>query len=82
MLFQFGTLAAQVPIFVYVTFSSKMLYANYALAPRLFDGFTPANDQLLAGVSMHLIAVSVALIAITFSFYHWYQENEKRTGLV
>jgi putative membrane protein len=82
MLFQFGALAGQVPVFVYITFSSSIIYPAYAQAPRLVAGFTPAEDQLLAGVGMHLIAVGVALVAIIFSFYHWYQENERRTGLV
>ena len=76
MLYMLGVLIAMTPVFAYITFSEDILYPTYEYAPRLFPDFSAANDQLLAGVMMKIVGMSVALIAFGFSFYRWYQEKK------
>ena len=78
MLYLLGVIIGMMPIHAYITFSHDILYPTYELAPRLFASFTPADDQLLAGVSMQLLAMLVGLGALTVAFYRWYQAGEKR----
>ncbi len=75
MLYVLGVLIAMTPVFAYITFSQEILYPTYEFAPRLFPDFSPANDQLLAGVMMKLVGMFVALGAFGVSFYGWYQEK-------
>jgi len=82
MLYQPAVIIAMTPVFAYITFSSDVLYPTYEYAPRLaILGITmdPANDQLLAGVMMKIVGMSVAMIAFGVSFYHWYERSEKST---
>lgn len=78
MLYLLGVIIGMMPIHAYITFSNDILYPTYELAPRLFPTFTPADDQLLAGVSMQLVAMLVGFGALTVAFYRWYQAGEKR----
>ena len=75
MLYVLGVLIAMTPVFAYITFSQDILYPTYEFAPRLFPNFSPADDQLLAGVMMKLVGMFVALGAFGVSFYGWYQEK-------
>ncbi|ACB75351.1 cytochrome c oxidase assembly protein [Opitutus terrae] len=65
------------PIFAYVTFSQDVLYATYEYAPRILPGFSAADDQLLAGSSMKLVGMAVALGAIAVCFWRWYAAGER-----
>ncbi len=65
------------PVFAYITFSENILYPTYEYAPRLFDKFAASDDQLLAGVGMKIVGMSVALGAFGVSFYHWFQAGER-----
>jgi putative membrane protein len=76
MLYVIGVIIGMTPIFAYITFSDDILYPTYEFAPRLFADFSPADDQLLAGVMMKIIGMIVAFIAFGVSFYHWYRENK------
>lgn len=76
MLIQVGMIVGMTPLFVYIVFSTDILYPTYAQAPRILAGLSAASDQLTAGVIMKLSGLVVALIAITASFYRWYQQNE------
>ncbi|HVT73312.1 MAG TPA: cytochrome c oxidase assembly protein [Lacunisphaera sp.] len=67
------------PVFAYITFSSDILYPTYEFAPRL-TWMTPKDDQLLGGVMMEIIGMSVLIGAFTISFYRWYRSTEKKTG--
>lgn len=73
MIFLVAVLIGMTPVFAYITFSQDILYPTYEFAPRLVADFSPANDQLLAGVSMKLVGLSVSLIAFGVSFYRWAQ---------
>jgi putative membrane protein len=75
MLYLLGTLIAMTPVYAYITFSHDILYPTYEYAPRLFANFSPADDQLLAGVSMKILGMLVALAAFAVSFYRWYQDS-------
>ncbi len=78
MLYFVGVLIAMTPLFAYLTFSQEILYPTYEYAPRVIAGFSPADDQLLAGVSMKLVGVFVALGAVAVSFFRWYQAGMAR----
>ena len=78
MIYLLSVLIAMTPIFAYITFSETILYPTYEYAPRLVDALTPAQDQLLAGASMKIVGMTVALIAFGMSFYRWFQESERK----
>lgn len=78
MLYLLGVIIGMMPIHAYITFSHDIVYATYEYAPRLFASFSAADDQLLAGVSMQLMAMLVGMAAFTGAFYRWYQAGEKR----
>lgn len=75
MVYQVAVIIAMTPVFAYITFSSDILYPTYEYAPRI-TSLTAAADQLLAGVMMKLVGMSVALIAFGVSFYRWYQAGD------
>ena len=77
MLYFFGVLVGMTPLFAYITFSQDILYPTYEFAPRVIADFSPADDQLLAGVSMKLVGMFVALGAVAVSFYRWYQAGQQ-----
>lgn len=78
MLYLLGVIIGMTPIHAYITFSHDTLYATYEFAPRLFANFTPEDDQLLAGVSMQLVALLVSMAAFGVAFYRWYEAGERR----
>lgn len=78
MLYLLGVIIGMMPIHAYITFSHDIVYSNYEFAPRLYPNFSPADDQLLAGVSMQLVAMLVGMGAFTVAFYRWYQAGERR----
>lgn len=80
MLYLLGVIIGMMPIHAYITFSHDILYPTYEYAPRLFASFTPADDQLLAGVSMQLVAMLVGMGAFGVAFYRWYQAGERKAG--
>lgn len=79
MLYQLGVIIGMTPLFAYITFSTDILYPTYEYAPRLFEDFTAANDQLLAGTMMKIGGLMIGVLAIGVSFYQWYQANERAT---
>lgn len=76
MLYLVGVLIAMTPVFAYITFSGDVLYPTYEFAPRLFARFSAKDDQLLAGVSMKLVGMGVALATFGVAFYRWYEEKK------
>ncbi|PTX96385.1 cytochrome c oxidase assembly protein [Opitutus sp. ER46] len=78
MLYVLGVIIGLMPVHAYITFSHDILYPVYEYAPRLFTSFSAADDQLLAGVSMQLVAILVSLGAFGVSFYRWYEQGERR----
>jgi putative membrane protein len=76
MLYMLGVLIGMTPIFAYITFSHDILYPTYEYAPRLFANFSANDDQLLAGVSMKIVGMCVALAAFGVAFYRWYEEKK------
>lgn len=76
MIYFFLVLILLTPVYAYVTFSDNILYPTYEYAPRLFPTFSAADDQLLAGVSMKIIGMAVAIGAFGVSFFRWYQAGE------
>lgn len=79
MLYFLGVTIGMTPVFAYITFSSDVLYPTYEFAPRLFDRLSPHEDQVLGGVMMKLVGMSVMMGAFVVAFYRWYQQTE-RTG--
>ncbi len=78
MLYLLGVIIGMMPIHAYITFSHDTLYPVYEYAPRLFPSFSPEDDQLLAGVSMQLVAMLVGIGAFGVAFYRWYQAGERK----
>jgi len=78
MLYQLVIVIGMTPAFAYITFSDRVLYAVYEYAPRLISGFSPQEDQLLAGSMMKIIGMAVALASFGWSFYRW-QAADKRS---
>ncbi|MES2693331.1 MAG: cytochrome c oxidase assembly protein [Verrucomicrobiota bacterium] len=76
MLYLLAVIITMTPVFAYLTFSQDILYPTYEFAPRIIPDFTPAQDQLLAGVMMKIIGMSVAMGAFAVSFYRWYQAKK------
>ena len=75
MIYQFCVEVGLTPVFAYVVFSDSILYISYEYAPRLIANFSPADDQLLAGVIMKIVGMAVAVAAFGWSFYHWSREE-------
>ena len=78
MIYVFAVAVGLTPLFAFVTFSPEVLYPTYEFAPRLIDGFSPMDDQLLAGAIMKLGNVAVTVIVFMVVFYLWYRQSEMR----
>jgi putative membrane protein len=76
MLYIFGTEVAMIPVSAYVVFSSDILYPTYEYAPRLIAGFSPADDQLMAGIIMKITGMAVSLGAMAYCFYKWSKASQ------
>jgi putative membrane protein len=76
MLYLFGTEIAMIPVSAYVVFSTDILYPTYEFAPRLISGFTPADDQLMAGVIMKVVGMMVTLSALGLCFFKWFRVSD------
>jgi putative membrane protein len=80
ILYLFGTEVAMIPVSAYVVFSTDVLYSTYEYAPRLFAGFSPADDQLAAGVLMKVAGMAVTITVLAFCFFRWSRETGLRGG--
>jgi len=81
MLYLFIVGIAFTPLFVFITFSDNVLYPTYDFAPRLIEGFTPMDDQILAGAIMKLSNVVVTIFGFAIIFFLWYYQSEGKSGL-
>jgi putative membrane protein len=80
MLYVFGTEVAMIPVSAYVVFSGDILYPTYEYAPRLIAGFSPADDQLMAGIIMKATGMAVSLAALGYCFYRWSRASQAKSG--
>jgi putative membrane protein len=78
ILYLLATEVAMIPVSAYVVFSSDILYPTYEYAPRLIAGFSPADDQLVAGVIMKVSGMAVTLVALGICFFKWAARSEAR----
>lgn len=78
MIYFVGITIGMTPVFAYITFSTDILYPTYEFAPRIIEGFSPRDDQLLAGAMMKLGGMLVMMGVFGVSFYKWYQLSEPR----
>jgi putative membrane protein len=76
MLYLLAVVITMTPVFAYITFSDHVLYPTYEFAPRLFENFSAADDQLLAGTMMKIIGMIVSIGAFMVAFYRYYQEKK------
>ena len=79
MLYLFVVGIAFTPLFVFITFSDNVLYPTYEFAPRLIAGFSPMDDQILAGAIMKLSNVVVTVVGFTIIFLLWYYQSEGKS---
>ena len=77
MIYLFATAVAFTPLFAFITFSNEVLYPTYEFAPRLIPGFSPMDDQLLAGAIMKLGNVVVTFTGFVIIFVLWYRQSER-----
>ena len=80
ILYFFCVLVGMTPVFAYITFSDGILYPTYEYAPRLIENFSAADDQLLAGVGMKIVGMSITLAAVAVSFSRWYKAGSTKTS--
>jgi putative membrane protein len=76
MIYVFGTEVAMIPVSAYVVFSGDILYPTYEYAPRLIAGFSPADDQLMAGIIMKITGMAVSLAALGLCFFKWARQSQ------
>lgn len=57
-----------------ITFSELPIYATYELAPPI-PGFTPLDDQRMAGLNMRIGAAIVSWTAISILFLRWNRDE-------
>ncbi len=77
MIYLFATAIAFTPLFAFISFSSEVIYPTYEFAPRLIEGFSPMDDQLLAGAIMKLGNIVVTLLGFSIIFVLWYRQSER-----
>lgn len=80
MLYLIGVVIGMTPVFAFIAFSNDILYPTYEYAPRLFEGFGPAEDQLMGSVIMKVGGMGVTFIVFIVAFYRWYRASEVRAG--
>jgi putative membrane protein len=80
MIYIFGTEVAMIPVSAYVVFSGDILYPTYEYAPRLVAGFSPADDQLMAGIIMKITGMAVSLAALGICFFKWARQSQGGTA--
>ncbi len=76
MLYFFLSVITMTPLFAYIAFSHDILYPTYEFAPRVVADFSAKDDQLLAGVSMQLMSVAVAIAAFGVAFFRWSRTDQ------
>ena len=79
MLYVFGTEVGMIPVSAYVVFSRDILYPTYEYAPRLVAWLTPADDQLLAGITMKFVGMAVSMAALAVCFFKWSKSSDKQS---
>ncbi len=77
MIYVFGTEISMIPVSAYIVFSGDILYPTYEYAPRLIAGFTPADDQLTAGIIMKISGMLVSLTALGVCFFKWSRASSR-----
>jgi putative membrane protein len=80
MLYVFGTEVAMIPVSAYIVFSGDILYPTYEYAPRLISGFSPADDQLTAGIIMKITGMAVSLTVLGICFFRWSKAQPQPPG--
>lgn len=80
MLYFLSATIAMTPIFAFIAFSDNVLYPTYEYAPRLFENFTPVNDQLMGAAIMKFGDLTVTGIVLIYAFYRWYRVTESDSG--
>ena len=78
MLYLVAVVIGMTPAFAYIAFSTDILYPTYEYAPRLFPGFSPADDQLFGAVLMKAGGMGVTFLAFMATFYRWYRSAERQ----
>ena len=77
MIYVFGTEISMIPVSAYIVFSGDILYPTYEYAPRLLAGFSPADDQLTAGIIMKISGMLVSLTALGVCFFNWSRSSNR-----
>jgi putative membrane protein len=76
MIYVFATEIGMIPVAAYIVFSGDILYPTYEYAPRLLAGFSPADDQLTAGIIMKITGMAVSFGALALCFFKWARQSQ------
>lgn len=74
LVYAFGMVLAQLPVFAPITFASAPIYGFYADAPRVW-GISPLEDQQWAGIIMKLTSMAILLLVIGIAFFRWAKQD-------
>lgn len=77
LLYIVGLTIAQIPIFAFLTFSKRVLYPTYELAPRL-TFMSALADQQMGGVIMKITAMLVMSMAFIGLCREWYLSEKDK----
>lgn len=66
----FLLMIGQLPVFAFLSFAGEAIYPTYVWAPRIIP-LDPLNDQVLGGIIMKVVNMSVSLSILGTVFYRW-----------
>lgn len=75
MLYIFGLGVGQLPVFLFVGFSPRVLYPTYEFAPRI-TSMSAIADQQVGAVLMQSLSAVVLTTALATTFYKWNKSDQ------
>ena len=76
MLFIFGLMIGQLPVFAFLVFADHVYYPTYLYAPRIMD-LSPMEDQIMGGVIMKASNLLVSVVIFGMGFYALAKDSEE-----
>lgn len=75
MLFIFGLMIGQLPVFAFLVFADHVYYPTYQFAPRIIE-LSAMEDQVMGGVVMKASNLIVSVVIFAMGFYALSQDAE------
>ena len=80
ILYAFLLMVAQLPVFAFLVFANVPLYETYVWAPRIIEGLTPLDDQIVGGLIMKVCNMIVSLSIISYCFFQWARSDSSASA--